>query len=230
MSAVAERIPIPAVAPARGRSALLDPAPADLKLPDPDQVDHWVLLQGVPWAEYERLLAVRGDCAEPRLTYLDGELELMSPSIHHEVWKKSLARLVEDYARLRNIELEGYGSWTIKNRRRKRGAEADECYALGPLAEAPKRPDFAIEVVWTGGGIDKLEVWHGLGVPEVWVFQAGRLAFFEQEDQGYREVPRSRFLPDLDPRLIEDCMAAPSQNAALRLLRERLGPAGVADA
>jgi Uma2 family endonuclease len=230
MSAIAERLPTPAAAPARGRAAHLDPDLGDPGLPDPTLVDHWVLFHGVPWAEYERLLAVRGDCAVPRLTYLDGELELMSPSIHHEVWKKSLARLVEDYARLRDIELEGYGSWTLKNRRRKRGAEADECYALGPLTTTPKRPDFAIEVVWTGGGIDKLEVWHGIGVPEVWIFRAGRLAFFERQNQGYREVPRSRYLPDLDPRLVEECMAAPSQNAALRLLRKRLGPAGAGGA
>ncbi len=239
MSAVAERLPIPAAAPgpvpARGRAGFAVRDLAESSLPDPDLIDpdlsdHWVLLHDVPWAEYERLLAVRGECAVPRLTYLDGELELMSPSIHHELWKTSLARLVEDYARLRNIELEGYGYWTLKNRRRKRGAEADECYALGPLAAAPKRPDFVIEVVWTGGGIDKLEVWHGLGVPEVWVFEAGRLVFFERQHQGHREVPRSRFLPDLDPRLLEECMAAPSQNAALRLLRERLDPAGADDA
>jgi hypothetical protein len=31
----------------------------------------------------------------------------------------------------------------------------------------PQVPDIAIEVVWTSGGIDKLEVYRGLDVPEV---------------------------------------------------------------
>jgi len=222
MPATAERLPIPNTAPP------LPPRDALAVTPDPDLIDQRVLLFGVAWADYERLLALRGESAVPRLTYLDGELELMSPSVHHEVFKTCLARLVEDYARIRDIELEGYGSWTIRNRRRRRGAEPDECYSLGPLAATPERPDFVIEVVWTGGGIDKLAVWQGLGVPEVWVWKDGRLTFFALGARGYREAAQSRFLPDLDPRLLEECMAAPTQSAALRVLRGRLGPTGAA--
>ena len=41
--------------------------------------------------------------------------------------------------------------------------EADECYVVGVLEAEPERPDLAVEVVWTGGGLSKLEVYRGLG-------------------------------------------------------------------
>jgi Uma2 family endonuclease len=208
MAATAYRLPIPA--PTTPSSP-----------PDPGLVDQRVLLSGVPWEDYQRLLELRGDAAEPRLTYLEGQLELMSPSVYHEGMKKRLARLVEDYARLCGIDVEGFGSWTLHDEHAQRGAEADECYVVGHLTGTPTLPDFAVEVIWTSGGLDKLAVYRGLAVPEVWVWQEGRLRFYTLGDGGYRPAARSRFLPALDPRLIEECMAAPSQTEALGVLRTR---------
>ena len=190
--------------------------------PDPAPIDQRVLLRGVAWGDYLRLLELRGERAVPRLTYLDGELELMSPSVDHEGMKKRLARLLEDYARICHIPLEGFGSWTLHSEQQQRGAEADECYLIGPLTGTPTRPQFAIEAIWTRGGLDKLKVYQGLGVPEVWIWQDGRLRFHALGDDGYRSALRSGFLPGLDPRLIEECMAAPNQTEALALLRARL--------
>jgi hypothetical protein len=45
-------------------------------------------------------------------------------------------------------------------------------YVLGRVA-APKLPDLAIELTWTWGGLDKLEIYSKLGVPEVWYWDAG---------------------------------------------------------
>ena len=73
-------------------------------------IDQRVCLHDISWEGYEAFLAMRGDQAGARVTYLQGELELMSPSINHELFKKMLARLVEAYAEERNIELNGYGS------------------------------------------------------------------------------------------------------------------------
>lgn len=182
-------------------------------------VDERVRLHGVPWADYERLLEIRGESAVPRMTYLQGELELMTPSHPHERIKKMLARLLEAWAEEQGIELEGVGSWTVKSREAERGAEADECYCLGPIADEPRRPDLAIEVVWTSGGVDKLEVWRGLGVPEVWIWQDDALRFFRLEGGAYAPRARSDLLPGIDPDLLLRCMAEPTQTAAVRALR-----------
>ena len=48
--------------------------------------DHYVHLYGVTWADYLRLLEIRGDHSAPRITYVEGTLEIMSPSrTHHEI-------------------------------------------------------------------------------------------------------------------------------------------------
>ena len=41
--------------------------------------DHIIQLHGVTWADYERLLAIRGDHSAPRIAYLHGTVEIMSP-------------------------------------------------------------------------------------------------------------------------------------------------------
>jgi Uma2 family endonuclease len=106
-----------------------------------------------------------------------------------------------------------------------RGAEADECYVVGALDGEPTLPQIAIEVVRSGGGIDKLEVYRGLGVPEVWFWERGQLRCYglDADSSAYRPLERSRFLPELDLALIQRCMQAPSQTEAVRLLREEMG-------
>ncbi len=187
-----------------------------------EHIDQRVRLHGIDWEGYESFLALRGEQSGTRVTYLNGELELMSPSINHEIFKKTLARLLEAYAEERGIELNGYGSWTVKSAKDKLGVEADECYIVGLRDAEPTIPDIAIEVVWTSGGIDKLEVYRGLRVPEVWFWQKSALRFFLLQDQGYLASARSRLLPDLDPALIARCMGEPSQTQAVRALRAAL--------
>jgi Uma2 family endonuclease len=187
-----------------------------------EHIDQRVRLHDISWEGYESFLALRGEQSGARVTYWNGELELMSPSINHEIFKKTLARLLEAYAEERGIELNGYGSWTVKSAKDKLGVEADECYVVGLRDAEPTIPDIAIEVVWTSGGIDKLEVYRGLRVSEVWFWQKSALRFFVLQDQGYLASARSRLLPDLDPALIARCMGEPSQTQAVRALRAAL--------
>jgi Uma2 family endonuclease len=188
--------------------------------PDPDTTDHFVYLRGVPWEEYQRLLALRGESSTPRMTYLHGVLELMAPSKYHEGDKKKLARLLEAWAEEAGVELEGYGSWTLESHEHERGAEPDECYCVARIAESDDdRPDVAIEVVWTSGGIDKLEVYRKLGVREVWFYERGSLRFFALRGEAYEAIERSLVLPACDPSLLVHAMAEATQSAAVKALR-----------
>ncbi len=190
-------------------------------LPSAAHVDQRVHLQGMSWQVYEALLAWRGESSAIRMTYLEGVLELMTPSIDHEGLKKRLARLVEAWADETGAPLEGFGSWTIKDPSVERGAEPDECYILGD-PRGRSAPDVAIEVVWTGGGISKLEVYRKLRVREVWIWQAGRLHFHLLRGETYVVSARSELLPAFDPALACRCMAAESQIAAVKMLRDAL--------
>jgi Uma2 family endonuclease len=196
--------------------------PARATEPPPPQLapgEQRLILSGVTWEQYETLRATLDDFPGLRMTYLEGELEIMSPSIDHEGIKTTLARLLEIYALERDLPLNGYGSTTFRKRARERGLEPDECYCLGRIKEVP---DIAIEVALSSGGIDKLEVYRGLDVPEVWIWKEGRLSLHRLEGERYRPVARSRFLPDLDLEQLVGFVGSDDQTAAVRAYRNAL--------
>jgi Uma2 family endonuclease len=186
----------------------------------PDEADQRVLMHGVSYRDYEMMLLLRGDRPVPRIAFAEGVLELMSPSRNHEALKKTLARLLEAYAEERDLDLNGFGSWTLKNPTVERGAEPDECYALGPRREVP---DLVIEVVWTHGGLDKLKLYAQLGVPEVWMWRRGQIEVHRLEGEAYTEEAQSALIPELDLEHLASFLGAESQTAAVRAYRASLG-------
>ncbi len=84
--------------------------------------DHRVFLREVAWEDYQRLLEIRGDHSAPRYTYLEGDLEIMSPSKTHEAIKSMIGRLVEVWCLEKGIEFCALGSWTLQNKQARRGA------------------------------------------------------------------------------------------------------------
>ncbi len=196
---------------------------ARIRSADPDLVDHRVYLYDVSWEDYERFLAVRGDNHRPRMTYLDGVLEIMTTSSHHERLKTRWARLLEAWSEEMGIDLEGIGSWTIRNELKKKGVEPDECYFVGDNRPEAEMPDLALEVVWTSGGLDKLLVYAGLGVREVWMWMDDEITMHALRGSRYEQIARSELLPALDPVLITDLVNSDSSQAeAVRTLRASL--------
>jgi Uma2 family endonuclease len=163
----------------------------------PFPADNIVVLRNVTWADYQRHLEIRGDRSVPRMTYLEGVLELMSPSRPHEMIKSMIGCLVEAWCLEMNVGITPYGSWTHESKESERGAEPDECYVLGDDPD-PARCDLAIEVIWTSGGIDKLQVYRKLAVREVWIWIRGKIDVFELRDEQYVRLERSELLPALD--------------------------------
>jgi Uma2 family endonuclease len=184
---------------------------------DRPREDHVVFLSGVSWADYERLLAMRGDHSAPRIAYLEGAVEIMSPSQTHEGIKSVIGRLVEAYCVEQGIEFSTYGSWTLKDESRQRGAEPDECYIFG--TEDAERPHLAIEVVWTAGRIDKLDIYRRLGVTEVWYWRKGKIQPYSLRDERYEPVAQSKVLPGIDLDLLTRFIGAPTTSAAIRGFR-----------
>lgn len=189
----------------------------------PDTVreeDQRVFLHDVSWPDFELLLKIRGDRAGVRMTYLNRVLELMSPSGDHEVIKKMIARLLEMYALETGIALNGFGSWTLKSARRACSVEPDECYSVG--TGRPTRPDLAIEVIWTSGGIDKLEVYRGLGVGEVWMWREGAIEVYVLVEDAYLRRERSDLFASLDLVELARHVDGENQTEAIRRYRETL--------
>ncbi|HUH02909.1 MAG TPA: Uma2 family endonuclease, partial [Kofleriaceae bacterium] len=183
--------------------------------------DQRLLIHGVTWGQYTATRALFDDHPGLRMTYMEGTLEITSPSAEHERSKKIIARLIETYAVAKRIALNGYGSTTFKKQAAERGAEPDECYVIGaPLGEVP---DIAIEVVITSGGVDKLGVYRGLSVPEVWFFHEGRFYVYSLQASGYEPRARSAYLPELDLEHLATFVDRPDQTDAVIAYRDSLG-------
>lgn len=161
------------------------------------------VLHGVPWWTYVALRDALDDQAGLKMTYLHGTLELMSPSTLHEDAKKIIARLIEVWAMERDVDLRGFGGATFRREAKERGLEPDECYKLGQLDDDDV-PDIAIEVIVTSGLVDKMQVYAGLGVPEVWEWRPGTntIAVHRLVGDAYERRERSEILPDLDVGLL----------------------------
>jgi Uma2 family endonuclease len=183
--------------------------------------DQRLVMHGVPWSTYEAHVALRGDAPVPRISYLDGAMELMSPSKQHERIKSYLGRLIEAFAVERGIDLSPYGAWTLKEAPKRAGVEPDECYLIGSDQDR-ETPDLVIEVVWTSGGIDKLEAYRRLGVAEVWFWREGALHIHVLRLDRYEPAERSALLPGLDPMFLCSFLDRPTALQAVAAFRAAL--------
>jgi len=183
--------------------------------------DKIVVLRGLSWSDYQRQLELRGDRSLPRFAYLEGDLEIMTPSQPHESLTSRIGRLVEVWCLEKGIEFSPYGSWTLQDKETERGVEADECYVFGVEPEAD-RPHLAIEVVWTSGGLRKLDIYVKLGVREVWFWRKGRITVHVLSGNQYLESTTSGVLPGID--LVQLCsyLDRPTASQAIREYRAAL--------
>ncbi|MEM0980409.1 MAG: Uma2 family endonuclease, partial [Cyanobacteria bacterium P01_H01_bin.58] len=85
-------------------------------------------------------------------------------------------------------------------------------------------PDIAIEIVLTSGGIDKLDVYKGLGVREVWFWENQTFSLYGliNPNSGYETLTASRLLPQLDLTILAQFIDNPNQTQAVKAYRRTL--------
>jgi Uma2 family endonuclease len=184
----------------------------------PDRLTHVqgeqrLILGGISYRDYVQLADVLGHRPGLRLTYCKGTLEIMTTSPLHEHLKTLIARLLELHALVRGIRIHGYGSATFRREDADRGFEPDECYCIGVSKDLP---DLAIEVVVTSGGVDKLAVYQGLGVKEVWIYMNGAFSIHALGSAGYDARSQSELFPQMDFDVLARHVAMQDQDAAVR--------------
>lgn len=185
--------------------------------PDHDDI---VVLRHVSWDNFQHLLRMRGDHSAPRVSYLDGEVEIMSPSQDHEFIKSTIGRLMESWCIDRDMEIRPVGSWTLERKESLCAAEPDECYIFG--REKRNVPHLAIEVEWTQRGIDKLAIYEKLGVEEVWFWRKGVIEIYILTDGEFVTAQHSRLLTNLDLELLASVLDRETLTDAVRDFRKAL--------
>jgi Uma2 family endonuclease len=185
-----------------------------------DQADQQYTITGVSWQAYEALLSDLGDDFPGlRVHYLDGTLEITMPGRQHEVVKDNIGRLLGVYFEETRTRFYGLGSTTFRAEAKRRGAEPDVSFCIGIDKEFP---DIAIEVVQTSGGVNKLDIYQGLNVVEVWFWQNDQFSVYYLQREGYEPRERSEILPELDLSILATYVMYPEPLDAVIEFRQAL--------
>jgi Uma2 family endonuclease len=187
-------------------SVLTAPAPTPPAPPAAAPAEQRFLLDGVSWESYVAIADALPERSGLHLTYDRGRLEFMTLSPEHERTKGFLRRLIETMADESETPLLGFGSMTCRRQEKERGAEPDECYYLSNLERMRgvqrldlrihPPPDLVVEIEVSRSVLDRLAIYSGFGVPEVWRFDGVTLRFLRRGPEGsYVEVPRSPTFP-----------------------------------
>ena len=167
-----------------------------------------VLLSGVSWETYSRLVAERQESSGTRLYYDLGTLEIMSPSYKHEALKESIATLFQLLASEMNIAFRAAGSTTFRREDLSKGFEPDACFYVQHLPNIRGKteidlntdppPDLVIEIDITKSSLDKLHIYAAARVPEVWRYVGDVLKILKLNGNTYTEVPEGTCLPHIN--------------------------------
>jgi Uma2 family endonuclease len=206
-------------------STATPPAPAQVTAPATPDAPDWadlgvimlhnppgrvVTVSPVDWAEYARLLAVRGAHDRPgiRLAYDGGRLEIMTVGYPHEKFKKILSLMLEVWIGEAGGDCLTRGNFTIRREDIERGFEPDECFYIQNMARiagAPvldftvhPPPDVVVEIEVSRAVDVRLPIYAAFRVPEVWRYDGQRLLILLlQPDGTYRESTTSAAVPTL---------------------------------
>lgn len=202
-------------------------------LETPVHVEQRVLLYGVSWDTYERLLAEHQESNTTRFAYDRGVLEIMILSLRHEKLKQTLATLVEVFAEEIQLDNTGAGSTTFRREDLKRGFEPDACFYFAAAEDIRQKdeidltidppPELVIEIDISSPSLKKFPIFAALGVAEVWRYDGAQIGIFRLVAGEYVSVVESAALPGVSGALVNELLAASKamkRTDWLRLVRE----------
>ena len=145
------------------------------------------------------------------------------PGEPHETVKKRIAALLELYLLMAGFDFTPTGSMILESEAANVKREADESYKLAP---GRMLPDLAIEVVFSSGGINKLEAYKRLKIKEVWFWEDGVLEVYHLRGEGntlnYEKISSSEEVKGIDLDLLLRCMNMVNHLEALKTFQQSL--------
>lgn len=89
-----------------------------------------ILLDGVSWETFERLLVETGDNRNKRFAYCGGVLEIMAPLEGYEESTRLFDQFVTVFIDALAFEVRSLGSLTMKDPEQQKGLEPDCCFYI----------------------------------------------------------------------------------------------------
>ncbi|MEG4440768.1 Uma2 family endonuclease [Microcoleus sp. AT9_B5] len=162
-----------------------------------------VTIPNINWLEFESILQELGEKRRSRIAYSNSTLEIRVPLLDREIPKDLISDIVKILLKSAGRRYEPFGSTTFK-REGAAGVEPDACfYILNYQRMISRRrllpddppPDLAIETDVTSK--TTIDAYLAIGVPEVWVYDSGRLRIYLLQDGEYVESDSSPNFPGI---------------------------------
>ncbi|MDJ0901672.1 MAG: Uma2 family endonuclease [Xenococcus sp. MO_188.B8] len=186
-----------------------------------------VTIPQVSWQEFELILQQLGENRSARLIYSKGNLEIMVPLPEHEKPKELISDIVKILLKITGRKYEPFGSTTFK-KEGIAGVEPDACFYIQNyqcmigrrrLQVDDPPPDLAIEVDVTSK--TAIEAYEAIGVPELWVYDNGRLTIYLLYNSKYSQSEVSPIFPQIPlTQLIPDAVEKSWQVGTVQALEE----------
>lgn len=169
--------------------------------------DDRVVLRHVSWDSYQHLIADDEERQFPRMTYDRGLLELVSPSMGHEIDGGAIALLVNIVTATLGMPIRDVASATFSREDFRRGFEPDYSFYIQSedrirgqqevnLSGDPP-PDLVVEIELSRSEINKVEFFASFGVTEYWCCEEERVTIFVLDGGDHRESAACVAMPDL---------------------------------
>jgi Uma2 family endonuclease len=164
-------------------------------------INQKLILQGVGWDFYERVLEEFVGSNGIHFAYDDGFLEVEVPLLKHEVPIRLLSDLVSTICVELRISVRNVGSTTFRKRAKSKGCEPDTAFYIQnvnkirgleeiDLSKNPP-PDLVIDVDVTSPSLNKFPIYAALGVPEIWIYKGEKVEFYKLYGEFYQEIDTS---------------------------------------
>ncbi len=194
-----------------------------------------LLLHTVSWQEYERVLGEFENKSGYRVYYNNGILKIMSRRFDHEFPKDVAFSVARIYADEFDIDVDGYGSTTWRQKKKAKGAEADTSFYVKNAAKVRGVKDFdlnleippeiVVEVDTSNESWDKFEIYAALGVEEIWRCDGNTFQIYQLTEGKYEAVEESENLPKISGNLLTEFLQIgreAGQTAMAKEFRKRI--------
>jgi Uma2 family endonuclease len=176
-----------------------------------------LILHEIGWEEYEEILGALGEAKGLRVSYDQETLQIMTLSTRHEKYARLIDNLISLFSITRRIKVLCYGSATIKEEHKLKGAEPDSCFyvqnaeLVGSKSDIDfsidPSPDLVVEVDLEHDSLSKFPIYAALGVNEIWRYDGQFLTIYHLAQGQYVAAPASQALPELSSGILTDFLA-----------------------
>ncbi len=195
-----------------------------------------VYLQDVSWETYQQLVEDQMGKRDLRLTYDDGDLEIMVVSYKHGNCSSYLELIVAAIADFYEIDFVPAGATTFRREKKKKGFEGDASFYFKNAETVRGKdeidlsidppPELVIEVDITHGSLSKFPILAAIGVEEIWRFDGDGVIFYRLRNEDYEQVTESICLPNVKSETVAELLFAAEEmkrSEWLKLVHQLIG-------